>query len=427
MLGGSIRREGDLVAHVADSTTRDGGVAQATGDLMKSVGRFSLAMGLFAARQTGRFLSAPGAKATTSFDEVTSAAGGQLTGIVKTAFAVGANLQSGLVDAAFDAAGIGARGQEPAGSTDGLKMSLKQNVERRWSGIQTVASGATDRPVPQAELLRRLAEYRTEAMAGAPDRVRSVRGLWKSEGLATTIAKHRLPGNALNDPALPRQVLPVTHVGFGSGSSELVMFDAPRLNAIFAECCAANYQEFAYEGVGAMLRAYERGFFKLLTGTLGFIRLDTPDGPNPSGFFADYLKQFPPRIQRVIGHGYGRILAFSHVNVYDAIREATTLPHGRIEPVVHGVGFAFAMMNSADLPRILRQSAVPFDRAVRAAFQNGLIYALVFAEWFAPGVLAAWQPEGALETELIARARDESALDLERGFPLAGRLAQPRA
>jgi hypothetical protein len=85
------------------------------------------------------------------------------------------------------------------------------------------------------------------------------------------------------------------------------------------------------------------------------------------------------------------------------------------------------MINSVDLPRILRQSAVPYTPAVRAAFQNGLIYALAFLDWYAPWFLATWQPQAGLESDLIDHARDEAALSVERGFPLAFRLANPRS
>ena len=73
---------------------------------------------------------------------------------------------------------------------------------------------------------------------------------------------------------------------------------------------------------------------------------------------------------------------------------------------MHGTGFAFAIMNSADMPKLLRQSAIPYDRSVRAAFQNGLIYSLVFYEWYGPGLLAAWKPEAGLEAKLRRPSRD---------------------
>lgn len=403
------------------------GVAETTGDLVKLIGRFSLEMGLFAARQATTLLSGAGSKATASLDDASDAASRRLTGVVKTALAVGANIQVGLVDAALSLTGMGLRGQLPRGATTGLHVPLVTGASRRVAGMQTVGSGACDRAVPQDELIKRLSGYQSEASAGDALPERGVAGLWKAEGLAATMGQHLLPQNSLKDPKLPRQVLPIAHVGFGSGSMEHLAFDPTRLNALFRERCAKDYLEFSYEGIGAALRFYERGFFKLMSGALDFIGLDAPDGPNPAGFFADYLRQFPPDIQRTITHGYGRIIAFSNLTVYSAIEEATTLPADRIEPAVQGVAFAFAMINSGDLPRILRQSEVPYTPAVRAAFQNGLVYALVFLEWFAPGVLSRWQPQGALEAELIDHARQEIALSLERGFQLAARLANPRS
>jgi hypothetical protein len=93
---------------------------------------------------------------------------------------------------------------------------------------------------------------------------------------------------------------------------------------------------------------------------------------------------------------------------------------------VEGIAFAFAMINSADLPLLLRRSDIPFRPNVRDAFQDGLTYSLVFLEWFVPGLLAAWQPYGACETGIIERARRESALAKQRGFPFACRLETPR-
>jgi hypothetical protein len=405
-------------------STRD--AAQAAADLAKSMGRFSLAMGLFTARQAARLVCRPGAEVAASLDEIADAANRQLSGAIKTALAVGTNLQWGLVNAAIDMTGLGPRRQKATGPTTGLSIPLTTGVERRVEGMRTVAKGARKRAVPQAELITRLAGHHAEASAAGAARDRIVAGLWKSEGLAGSVGRHVLPGNRLDDRALARQLLPVAHVGFGSGSAEALAFDAGRLAALFSERCARDYLEFSYEGIGATLRFYERGLFKLASGALDFIGLDAADGPDPAGFFADYLRPFPTSIQRLLAHGYGRIMTFSSLSIDTAIEEATTLPSERIEPAVHGAAFAFAMINSMELPRILRHSAVPYRPAVRAAFQNGLIYALVFLEWYAPGVLAAWQPEPGLETELVDHARQEAALSMERGFPLAFRLATPR-
>jgi hypothetical protein len=402
---------------------------QTTSDLAKSVGRFSIALSLFAARQMVSLVSPSSAGRGPAADDVTRAAGGQLTGPLRAAYAIGANVSSGLVDAAFSLAGQNARGESPAGDTSGLSIPMAARAMRRVAGVRTVASGALSRPVPQSEVVERLRLYHAESSgaAGAPvDREKTVVGLWKSEGLSTSVGKHRLPENTLADPALPASVLPIAHVGFGSGSTEALIFDVERLDALFAECCAPHYAGFSYEGIGAILRIYERGFFKVMSGSLGLIPLDAPDGPNPDGFFATYLAQYPPDVQRLIAHGYGRIVAFSNIDIYAAIEQATAFPAERVEPAVHGCGFAFAFMNSADLPRILEHSAIPFEPSTRAAFQNGLIYSLVFFDWYAPGLLDGWRAAGALEAELVEHARGEAAASRARGYLLPFRLERPR-
>ena len=78
------------------------------------------------------------------------------------------------------------------------------------------------------------------------------------------------------------------------------------------------------------------------------------------------------------------------------------------------------------MPNVLENSAIPFDRTIRAAFQNGLIYSQVFFDWYLPGLLEDWQPKGPLEAELIDHARREAAAARKRGYPLAMRLENPR-
>jgi hypothetical protein len=419
-----------LEARVSDDVNRNpmSDFVQSTGTLLKSVGRFSIGVSLLAAKQAASIVMPAGKSDAdaAAMDDVTRAAGQHLTGPVRTAFAVGTNVQAGVVDAAFNLAGMRPKGQRPQGSTFDLAIPLATGASRRVTGVRTVASGALDRGVPQDEFAMRINGYHDESAAGAIDREKTVTGLWKSEGLSTSIGKHLLPENTLRDPRLHPQVLPIAHVGFGSGSTESLLFDVDKINALYSERCAPDYRGFSYEGIGAILRIYERGFFKVMSGALGLIKLDAPDGPDPAGFFASYLLRFPPGIQRLIAHGYGRIVAFSNMNIYAALTEITTYPADRVEPAAQGAGFAFAFMNSADLPRILAHSAIPFDAHVRAAFQSGIVYALVFFDWYATGLLDNWAPSGALETELIAHARQEAASARRRGYPLAFQLERPR-
>lgn len=418
---------------MTNSTTQDApvsGLVQSTGALLKSVGRFSIGMTFLAAKQVASLVTPqkPGTTASgaSTMADVASAAERHLSGPIKKAFAVGNNVQSGVVDAAFNLAGYGPKGQKPKGNTRDLAIPMGTGATRRVTGVQTVAAGALERAVPQDEFVGRINAFHDENAGGGVDREKAVAGLWKSEGLSTSIGKHLLAENNLRDSRLKKETLPIAHVGFGSGSTESLVFDVAKIDALFAERCVPEYRGFSYEGIGAIMRIYERGFFKVMSGTLGLIKLDAPDGPDPAGFFADYMRKFPAETQRLIAHGYGRIVAFSNMNIYSALTEITTYPAERIEPAAHGAAFAFAFMNSADLPRLLDHSAIPFDATVRAGFQSGLVYALVFFDWYAPGLLDNWKPTGALETELIEHARREAAATRLRGYPLAFRLENPR-
>jgi hypothetical protein len=71
------------------------------------------------------------------------------------------------------------------------------------------------------------------------------------------------------------------------------------------------------------------------------------------------------------------------------------------------------------MPRLLDNSGIDYPGDVRAAFQDGMAYGMIFCDWFAPGFLAAWKPQGSIEGKLIERARQESELNLKRGYPLA--------
>lgn len=413
---------------MSETSTSPADAVQSAAALAKSVGRLSVAMSVLAARQATSLLRSSSAAGASSGDDVARAAREHLSGPIRTAFAVGTNIQAGIVDAAFDMAGFAKLGPAPTGDTTGLTISMSDRMKRRVNGVQTVASGAPGRPVPQSELVARLVQYHDDSSSGGATRQKAVEGLWKSEGLATTIGKFLLKENLFSDPALPAPVLPIAHVGFGSGSTEALLFDREALGTRFTEVCHPDYIPFAYEGIGAILRLYERGLFKMMSGALGLIPLDAGDGPDGTNFFATYLAQFDEDTQRLITHGYGRLVAFSNIDIYTAIRQATALPAERIAPAVHGCGFAFGMMNSADMPRILQHSDVPFEPSVRAAFQNGLVYSLVFFDWYTPGLLESWQPTaGPLETELIELARREAEGSKRRGQLLPFRLETPRS
>jgi hypothetical protein len=306
-----------------------------------------------------------------------------------------------------------------------LSISMIPLAQRRINGVKTVSSGAVNRTIPQDEYWSTCKRYQAEGAATPPTMQRVLIGLWKTEGFSTTFGKYRLPENTLNDPRIPTESLGIAHVGYGAASTEHTLFDAAKLHEIAETKCNPDYRGFMYEGIGSILRIYEPGMFKFMCGVLGLIPIGAPPGPDKTGFFAKFYSAFTPEQARLITHGYGRLVAFSNIGIYKAIDEALSLPKEKQSPCVMGTAFAFAMMNSEEMPRLLTNSAIAYDPALRAAFQNGLVYALEFCEWFAPGFLAEWKPQSQLEEKLVGLARSEAALNQKRGRILPFELENP--
>lgn len=305
-------------------------------------------------------------------------------------------------------------------------MSWSATVTRRVGGIRTVSSGAVNRQIPQEEFRVQCRRFQREAALEGRSMPPVVNGLWRTEGLATTFGKYPMEANTLNDDSILREALGITHVGYGAATTELVHFDAAQLREIFSGRCNPLYVPCAIEGVGSILRIYERRAFRKMCGLLGLIPRSAPPGPDPAGFFAQFFEAFSADEQRLITHGYGRLLAFSHFGLVPALAEAQRLPASRVEPCIQGVAFAFAMMNSADIGSILEASVIPGPERVQRAFQNGLVYGLVFCEWFTPGFLEAWQPfRGGLEEKLVGLSREEAKRNSARGWLLPFRLENP--
>jgi hypothetical protein len=298
---------------------------------------------------------------------------------------------------------------------------------RRMNGVKTVSSGAVNRQIPQAEFQEGCRRHQQEAAQDPSNIIGVVKGLWKTEGFASTMGKYRIPANTLNDPKIPRESYGITHVGFGAACTEHTLFDTGQLIELVETLAEPNYKGLMYEGMGSIVRIYEPGIFKFMCGQLGLIPKNAPPGPDSTGFYAKFFSAFPADVQWLITHGYGRLVGFSKMSVYKAIEEGMTLPAERVTPCVQGTAFAFTMMNTEDMARLLEASAIDYPAHVRAAFQNGMVYAMTFCDWFVPGFLAAWRPAGKLGEKLGAVARAEAALNQKRGYPLAFRLENPIA
>jgi len=131
-----------------------------------------------------------------------------------------------------------------------------------------------------------------------------------------------------------------------------------------------------------------------------------PLGRIRTGFFAKFFAGFPKDVamvdQRMV---WTAVWASARSACIRRSTKAASLPPERIEPCVRGIAFAFAMMNSVEMGRLLENSAIPYSDKIRAAFQNGLVYGLVFCDWFVPGFLGSLAAVGAAGGELTSLAR----------------------
>ena len=129
----------------------------------------------------------------------------------------------------------------------------------------------------------------------------------------------------------------------------------------------------------------------------------------------EFIGEFSPDVQWLISHGYGRALYFKDCHVGQAIRNAARLESLDTCAAVQGIAFAYAMLNHAELYRVLEVGSDLKDQELATAFRNGLIYALAFWEWAFAGFLDGLSPRSDRQVELIAQARELIAVSRQLG------------
>lgn len=294
-------------------------------------------------------------------------------------------------------------------------------VLRRVSCFRAVMAGAASVPANTGDFARTITDYRREAMRNRHSPSRVVAGLWNTEGCAAIVGRLGLGGRCelarhpLRDERIPPECQPVCHIGFGTASAEYAAFDLTKLSEVLLSQCHPDYRRFYYEGVGAALRIFQPGVLNSLFCLLRVASRGAPC-PNESDFFRDFISAFDRETQQMIAHGYGRLLAVSHTSLSSAVAEALSFPPERHTDCIRGIGFAWALLNSADLASLITIGCASFDPVVRNAFREGLTNALVFCDWFVPGFLSSWNPQGGIEEEFIDRALRECARNVRRGY-----------
>ena len=158
-----------------------------------------------------------------------------------------------------------------------------------------------------------------------------------------------------------------------------------------------------------MLALYEPRLIPFERMMMGLTKLERPEP-------REFLSSFSEEIQRLISHGFGRLLYFRGMGIKAAVQKARGIDFLKIDGATQGVAFAYLMVNHAELDRALEAGqGLPTPELV-TAFRNGLTYALEFFEWMSPGFLDSLQPATALQEDMIAQARQQIETARSRGW-----------
>lgn len=284
---------------------------------------------------------------------------------------------------------------------------------RKLIAFRTVAKRRAERALAPGEILTRIATTQREAArTGAlPDKTIA---LWTMERLGYAFGRAAGPGDTLGDPRLPDEARPVAHVGMGVSAVEAAAFDPARIAARIARLAHADHRLFGHESAGAMLGIYER---TLPRAWIGLAPLRRPDP-------ADFIASFPLDVRRLISHGYGRLLYFNSMDLRSALRSVTRRTFLDPDAAAQGLAFAHAMVNSADIDRVLETGVDLPDPALQPAFTAGLVYALSFWAWTFPGTLRSLRPAGARGRAIVTAAEEEIEAAKWRGHLRAFIVAQ---
>jgi hypothetical protein len=225
-------------------------------------------------------------------------------------------------------------------------------------------------------------------------------GLWQMEKLGFAYCRHGQ--NTLNDAAIPSEVQPILHIGMGIASTESAEFCSDRITELIEPRTHPDFRLFPYESIGCIWAVYANKWFQLIFRFISKAKIPPYKLPT----WRDFIDHFSPEVQWLISHGYGRTIYFRDCNVGRAIRTAVQLESLDTPAAVQGIAFAYAMLNCADLYRVLEVGSDIRDPALARAFRHGLTYALVFWEWVFIGFLDGLSPQTDRQWELIASARE---------------------
>lgn len=268
---------------------------------------------------------------------------------------------------------------------------------RTLQPLRVIADPALEGPFSRAALLTEVAAVRERAAAGRTIGDQSA-GLWRLEKLGFGYCRHGR--GQLNDIELPHAALPILHVGLGIASTETAGFSVDHIAEQIEPRSHPDYRLFAYESMGCIWAVYASPAYRSLFRWVSKAKIPARTLPA----WSDLMTRVAPEIGRVLAHGYGRTLYFKHASVRRAVQKARQVESLDLGAAAQGIAFACAMLNHADLARVLELDTDPQGSDVAAGLHRGLIYALAFWQWAYEGFLERLAPQSDRQRLLIEEA-----------------------
>lgn len=233
----------------------------------------------------------------------------------------------------------------------------------------------------------------------------AVWSLWRVEGLAYRYFVSGGDVAALLE--IPVEARVSAHCGLAMARVAQVGFDGAAVRSEIVEHSVPGYSRFAFESLGAMLGAYDRGFFGATT-TLAasFGLLNKPRHRLRSR--RAFVAAFEADEQDLIHHGFGRAYCFRSFTLAGALALARESESHFVEPMCRGVLCAYGLINMRDAQQLLVLAREDGPIA------GGLFNALTLIAWTFPGCLDRVEAASRDGEVLLARAK-ESAREARAG------------
>ena len=194
-----------------------------------------------------------------------------------------------------------------------VSIPLWRASRRKLTAFRTVAQRRSEARATTDELLEHVTRLHTrEAVHPERGLAARTRALWSMERIGYAFARKARRLESLRDRRVSRATSPILHVGMGVCAAEFGELDPELTARIIEKLARPEDADFAYESFGAVFGVNERATQRWLIGLK----------PLPRAPLRELLPRFEPARQRLMAHGYGRLLYFQHATLAAAVEAA---------------------------------------------------------------------------------------------------------